>query len=213
MPADVARILAALVARTNGDRIGRREVPMKALTFSALTLGLLCNGALGGQPAPEPTPFEAFASKPSAQVQFTQQVGAIDSSDAKVKVTALVVDDIEHPTEQMRGVRFDLENNSARDQVYLDEGQLGVVRRQLGGMEKGLRFMDRDAAPYNVFGTQSCWMQKRPLRILCPDYYAGPDHSGLRLRSYGGPLFEFPDRKPSELAELIDRATAALEKR
>lgn len=128
-------------------------------------------------------------------------------------MTVLVVDDVEQPPEKMRGVRFDLENNSARDQVYLAEAELSVVKRELGWMEEGLRFLKSSgSAPYNVFGTQSCRMPKRPLRILCPDYYAGPDHSGLRLRSYGGPLFTFPDRKPSELAALIDRATVALEK-
>lgn len=186
---------------------------MKALTFSVLTLGLLCNGALGEQRPVEPTPFEAFASKPSARVLFTQQVGSIDSSDAKVKVTVLVVDDVEQPPEKMRGVRFDLENNSARDQVYLAEAELSVVKRELGWMNDGPSPVLRgDSAPYQVEGTQSCWMPKRPLRILCPDYYVGPDHSGLRLRSYGGPLFTFPDRKPSELAALIDRATVALEK-
>jgi hypothetical protein len=186
---------------------------MKVLSFSVFAFTALCNGALADQPPTEPTAFEAFATKPSARVLFTEHVGSIDSTDAKLKVTALVMDDVEHPAEKMRGVRFELENNTAQDQVYLDDTQLALAKREVATLEPGAELMKKNAdAPYRVMGTQSCWMPKRPQRILCPDFYMGPDHSGLRLGAYDGPNFSFPDRKPAELTALIERAIDALEK-
>jgi len=93
----------------------------------------------------------------------------------------------------------------------VDEAQLTLTKRELAGIEEGIpNLKNEDSAPYRVQGTQSCWMPDPPLRILCPDYYVGPDRSGLRLGALGGPGFEFPDRKPLELAVLIDRAIAEL---
>src|SRR5262245_59074332 len=99
--------------------IGRSEGLMKVSSFSVFAFTALCHAVLADQPRTEPTAFETFATKSSARVLFTEHVGSIDSTDAKLRVTALVVDDVERPTEKMSGVRFELENNTTQDQVYL----------------------------------------------------------------------------------------------
>ncbi len=41
----------------------------------------------------------------------------------------------------------------------------------------------------------------------------GQIEHGMTLAAYGGSGFDFPDRRPSELATLIERAIAGLESR
>lgn len=176
-----------------------------------MILGALGGVALAQRPAPEPTALELFAAKPDARVLFSKHVGSIVSSDGKVMITALIVENAQDPRKQMRGVRFDLQSNSAMDQVYLDETQLTSTKREVRLIEWGIeKNVIDDSVPYRVTGTESCWMPEPRVRILCPDYYVGPDWSGLRLRALGGPGFEFPDHKPSELVHLIDLAIAEL---
>ena len=187
---------------------------MKLLASAVVILGAASGLALAQAPAPEPTRFEAFISHPNARVRFVKHVGSIHSSDAIVRVAALIVEDIGQSASQMRGVRLALQNNTTADQVYLDEAQLTSVKKALAVIEQGIPALERgDGSPYRVQGTESCWTPDAPVRILCPDYYIGPDGSALRLRASGGPMFQFPNRRPSELIELIDRALAELQKR
>ena len=162
-----------------------------------------------------PTDFETFATTPQVHVIFSKQVGSIESSDAKATVTALVLADEQNPPAGMRGVRLDLESNSGHEQVYLDDSQLEKVRREVHLMESGIEtFAMKDTTtPYRVTGTESCWMPNPRVRILCPDYYIGPDWSGLRLRPLGSRGFEFPDHKPAELTKLFDAALTELRQR
>lgn len=183
---------------------------MRLLAFAILAV----HGAIAfaQRPAPEPTAFEAFAARSSAEPILARDVGFIESADAKVSVTALRLKDAEQLSQRMSGVRFDLENNAGVDQVYLDPEQVAALRRELAGIQSGIPMLEADgSAPYRVQGTGACWKPDPVVRILCPDYYVGPDRSGMRLAALGGRLFEFPDRKPSELIELIDRASEAIQ--
>lgn len=54
-------------------------------------------------------------------------------------------------------------------------------------------------------------MPARPMRILCPSYRIGPDWAGLILAVYGGRGFEYPERRPAELATLIGQAISRLD--
>ena len=145
-------------------------------------------------------------------IVFTQQIGSIESSDASVRISALIISDTAHPSEQMRGVRFTLESNAGLDHVFQDEAQLAAIRGDLAEIEAGIPELKANQnAPYRVQGTASCWMPPRPVCIMCPSYRVGPDWSGLTLGAYGGPDFAYPGRKPSELVELIDRAVIELQ--
>jgi len=185
---------------------------MKLFASAVLILISIATPAFAQSSAPEPTPFEAFALKPGVVIVFTQQVGSIESSDASVKISALIISDTANPSEQMRGVRFTVASNAALDHVFLDEAQLAAMKRDLVDIEAGIPELKANQnAPYQVQGTGSCWMPPRPVRIMCPSYRVGPDWSGLTLSAYGGPDFAYPGRKPSELVELIDRAVADLQ--
>jgi hypothetical protein len=184
---------------------------MKPTAFAVALLGILSNVVLAQSPAPKPTPLETYASNSGTRTLVSRDVGSLDSSDATVNVTVLVLEDSGEPASQMRGVRFDLRNNSAQDQVYLDEAQLTSVKKDLADIERGIPGLKRDdSAPYRVQGTQSCWRPYPAVRILCPAYYVGPDHSALRLGAYGTEGFAFPGRRPAELSDLIDRAIEEL---
>jgi hypothetical protein len=185
---------------------------MKQFIFAGLVLSAQISLAFAQTSTPVPTLFEEFAANTNAVVSFTQQIGAIDSSDSKAIVTALSVQDSASPSSQMRGVRIDLENNGGADHVYLDESQLTTLLQELAGIEAGIsRLVNESNAPYRVQGTASCWMPDPAFRILCPSYRVGPDWSGFTLAAFGGRTFALPDHVPSELTELIERAISELE--
>ena len=165
--------------------------------------------ALGTGPAPAPTDLEALSTTPGVEIVHTTLIGTIESTDAKLLVTVLVLRDTTNPPGEVRGLKFTLENNSALDHVFLDESQVGALQRDLAEIEAGIpELKSGGGAPYRVQGTASCWMPPRPIRILCPSYAVGPDWSGMTLGAYGGAGFAFPGHRPRELADLIDRALA-----
>ena len=166
--------------------------------------------AAGTSEAAEPTAFEAFVLRPGVAVEFSQAVGAIESEDARVEVTALVAADTADASKKMRGLKLSMTDNAGLDQVYLDESLLVTLQEDLAGIEGGIPELENSITPYRVQGTASCWMPARPQRILCPSYRVGPDWSGLMLSAYGSDGFEFPARRPAELAALIQRAIETL---
>jgi len=159
-----------------------------------------------------PTVFQAFAAQPSSIVTASQEIGLVDSSDAKVTITILIVEDTAAPGSQMHGVRFDLENNAGVDTVFLDRDQLASVREDLVDIEENVfRLENERGAPYNVHGTASCWRPEPAIRILCPSYRIGPDWAGFTLSAFGGWTFAFPNVNPFELRIVIDQAMAIFE--
>ena len=174
---------------------------------AVLVLASVPQLALGASPAPEPTDIEALSSRPGVEIVHAKPIGTIESTDAKVLVTVLVLRDTANPPGEVRGLKFTLENNSTLDHVYLDESQIAALQRDLAEVEAGIaELKSGDGAPYRVQGTASCWMPPRPIRILCPSYAVGPDWSGLTLGAYASSGFAFPGHRPRELGELIDRA-------
>lgn len=145
-------------------------------------------------------------------VEFTQSIGTLTGTDATVEVVALVAHDTAQPGERMRGVRMTMENNTGREQVYLDDAELAAAKNELAEIEGGVAEREAEpGAPYRVQGTARCWRPERPMRILCPSYRVGPDGSGLGLGVLGGSGFSLPGRKPSELGAPIGQAAAALD--
>ncbi len=84
---------------------------------SAITVAALCGFVLNvglAQVRPtlslQPTRLEAFAGQPTAKVTWSKQVGQIESHEARVIVTALMIKDAVQPPHQMCGIRLDLAN-------------------------------------------------------------------------------------------------------
>lgn len=184
---------------------------MKVLKSISVALLAYCAASLAQRPLPDATALEALALKPGARIVLEDEVGSMTSADARMIATALIVQDPGDVQKQLRGVRFDLESDAATDHVYLDEGQLAVLQRELGWIEDSLG-SPRPArvAPHHVEGTESCWIASPYVRILCPDYYTGPEKAVFRAGALCGPLFEFPGRKPADLLTLIDAARERL---
>lgn len=178
---------------------------------AALALALAATAA-AEEHAIAPTAFESFVADPNVIVEFEQWVGTIDSADAKVSVTALAAHDSAHPGRRMRGIRLTLLDNAGSDSVHLEPSQFTALARDLADVEQGKAVMrsQEPAAVWRVAGTASCWMPERPTRILCPSHRTGPDGSALLLGAYGGRSFTFPDRRPAELAALVNAAAGLL---
>ena len=183
------------------------------MTMFAFPLAVLASVsclASGASRASEPTDLDAFVAKPSVGIEFSQAIGTIESSDAKVEVTALVANDTADASQRMRGVRLSMKNSSGIDHVYVDESQLASVQADLADIKGGIAELTAgQGAPYRVQVTASCWMPAHPQRILCPSYRVGPDWSGITLGALGSSDFAFPSHRPAELAALIKRAIEA----
>lgn len=188
---------------------------MKRLA-SVVWLLLVASPPAFAQETPAPTQLEKLAIDPNTVTVVDRDVGGIDSTDAFMSVAVLSLEDRAHRQSRMRGVRFDLRHDAVADHVYLDETQLSLLRTEVELIDSTWRTTQRQSrgalAPGGTIaqGTASCWMPDPALRILCPSYRLGSDWSGLKVGAYGGPTFAFPDRYPSDLLELIDRAVAAL---
>jgi hypothetical protein len=164
-------------------------------------------------PSLQPTRLEAFAAQPTAQVTWSTEVGQIESSEARAIVTALVITDAAQPPHRMCGIRIDLANQRAKDQVYLGEAKPQAVKRALEEIEGEIATFRKEPAdsPYRYHGAAEFWHPQLKVHTLNAAYYIAPDSTGLSLSAYKGQEFRFPNHRPLELARLIDTATAELE--
>ena len=184
---------------------------MRSAATLATLCGLLLNlGLVQVKPKPslQPTRLETFAGQPAAQVTWSKELGQIESNEARVTVTALIIEDAGQPDHRMCGVRIDLANQGVRDQVYLEEAKLDAVRKALDEIENGLENFRKEPAssPYRYFGAAEFWHPHLKVHTLNAAYYIAPDSSGLSLSAYKDQQFRFPDRRPSEMAKLIGKA-------
>jgi hypothetical protein len=182
-----------------------------AAAVSALFCAFLLSTGLGaGHPVPalQPTSLEAFAADPVAEVTWSKPVGTIDSREAHVNVTAVVIEDTAKPPHRMRGVRIDLANAKATDQVYLDESRLEAVKNALDQIDSEIASFktEPEGAAYRYRGAAEFWHPDVRIHTLNAAYYIAPDSSGLSLSAYKGQEFRLPDHRPSELARAIVRA-------
>ena len=188
---------------------------MKNLSHALIAVVTIVHAGVASaapRPPAQPTALETFVTQPNVVLDLAEVVGTLDSKDASVAVDAVIASDTARPGERMKGLRFQLANNSVADQVYLDEAQVAKLLEDLAGIDDGIAELKAEGgAPYRVQGTGACWMPPRPMRILCPSYRVGPDWSGLQLAAYGGPGFDFPDERPATLAALIEQAVARLQ--
>jgi hypothetical protein len=131
----------------------------------------------------QPTQLEAFAGQATAQVTWSKEVGRIESAEARVVVTALVVKDEMQPRRRMRGIRIELAGPNATDRVYLAEPELEVVKKALEGIESGIDSFrnERGDAPLRYLGACELWQPRPTVHTLSAAYFIAPDSSGLSL--------------------------------
>jgi hypothetical protein len=156
----------------------------------------------------QPTPLEAFAGQPSARVTRSKEVGRIESAEARVVVTALVVEDAVKPPYRMSGIRMGLTNQNATDQVYLDKPKLEELKKALEEIERGIEDFrnEQGDAPLRYLGSCELWQPRPTVHTLSAAFYIAPNSSGLSLSAFKGQEFRFPNHRTSELAEAIGRA-------
>jgi hypothetical protein len=191
---------------------------MRPIVFAAALCSLFLN--LGtAQVSPtvslQPTKLEAFASQPDTRVKWSKEVGRIESAEARVVITVLVVENTAH-SRSVRGVRVDLFNSNTTDQVYLEEARLEPVKKALDQIDSEIVDFQKEAdegTRYRYRGAAEFWHPDQRIHTLNAAYYIAPDSSGLALSAYKAQGFRFPGHRPSELAASIGRAIEELTRR
>ncbi len=187
-----------------------------AVTVAALCGFLLNIGLAQVKPTPslQPTSLEAFAGQSTTQLTWSREVGQIESDKARVIITALIIEDAVHTPHRMCGIRIDLANQNARDQVYLEEAKLEAVRKALEEIESGIESFRKEPAssPYRYLGAAEFWHPHLKVHTLSAAYYIAPDSSGLSLSAYKGQQFRFPNHRLAELAKVIGMAMDELKR-
>ena len=154
-------------------------------------------------PSLQPTRLEAFAERPSAKITWSKVIGRLESQESRATITALIVEDRTSKPSVMRGIRVDLAHigatpscdwkytswrimcERANAAIYVEERRLEAVRN---GIKRGAAQL-RPMEFISRYGTN------------CP----GRASTGLIVCGY-----QFSDRKPRELAELLTRAIVEL---
>jgi hypothetical protein len=163
-------------------------------------------------PSLQPTPLEAFAGQPTALVTWSKEIGRIESAEARVVVTAFIVEDALQRPHRMSGIRIGLTNQNATDRVYLDEPKLEELKKALDEIERGIEDFrkERGDAPLRYLGACELRQPRPTVHTLSAAYYIAPNSSGLSLSAFKGQEFRFSNHRTSELAEAIGRAIAEL---
>jgi len=189
---------------------------MKSAIGLVALCGLLLNIGLGQvKPTPlQPSRLEEFVAHPTARVTWSKEVGQIESNEARVTITALMIEDAVHTPRRMCGIRLDLANQKASDQVYLETAKLEAVRRALEEIESGIETFRKEPAggPYRFLGADEFWHPHLKVHTLNAAYYVAPDSSGLSLSAYKDQGFRFPDHRPSEFRKVIGVAMGELQR-
>src|SRR5258705_7103759 len=190
---------------------------MRSAISAAALCGFLLNIGLAQiKPTPslQPTSLEAFAGQSTAQVTWSKEVGQIESNEACVVVIALIIEDAVHTPHRLCGIRIDLANQNARDQVYIEEAKLEAIRLALEEIESGIESFRKEPAssPYRYLGAAEFWHPHLEVHTLNAAYYIAPDSSGLSLSAYKGQQFRFPNHRLSELAKVIGIAMDELKR-
>ncbi len=199
---------------------------MMKLFFSLLLCASLFVKIAPGQdqaPSLQPTPLGAFAAFPATRVAWSKEVGRIDSSDAHLVVTAVLLEDTAQPPDRMRGVRIDLSSPDSMDKVYLGEETLGIYKNALDEIAReATRQRDRGSTRDNLtpggtsyVGAEVFWYADRIPRVhhLSAAHYFGPDSSGLYVHAFKGVGFRFPGQKASQLSLALGKAMQELKSR
>jgi hypothetical protein len=151
-------------------------------------------------PPPEPTPLEAFASRPTAIVAWANPVGRLESSDSRAIVTALALEDRDSE-ETMRGLRVDL--------VHLRPPQSCTLRfwshSVLCGRANAAIFFEEGVLPRVRDGVVR-GNAEHNLIISYRSRMRNTERIGLIIGGY-----QFADRERSELVTLIEQGISQLE--
>jgi hypothetical protein len=164
----------------------------------------------------QPTPLEAFARLPATHVDWSREVGRIDSTEARAIITALILADTAQPSDQMRGIRIDLSSRDSQDDVYLGEETLNAYKNALdeistyAAREHSQGTLRSGVTPGGTayLGARVFWYGDTcpSVHALDAAYYSAPHSSGLSLSAFKQAGFRFPDQDPSQLSAAIARA-------
>jgi hypothetical protein len=109
--------------------------------YCVLAFGLLLNVGVAQVTSPTASQLaamERFATQPTARVTWSKEVERIDGAQSQAVFTALIVEDREQTSRQVRGIRIDLTKQNVKDRVYVSEDFLERLIRALDEISEGM---------------------------------------------------------------------------
>jgi hypothetical protein len=184
---------------------------MRSVATAVTLCGLLLNVGLAQvkpKPSLQPTRLEAFAGLPTAHITWSKEVGRLEHPEARAVVTALVVENPQQPPYRRRGIRIELSNKMAKDQVYIEDTELAAVNKALDKIASEIEQFQNEPRSSPLMYLGSCELRQPypTVHSLDAAYYIARDSSGLSLSAFKAQEFRFPGFSPSQLAAAIASA-------
>lgn len=152
--------------------------------------------------------FERFASKPTAKITWSKEVGRIDTDQAHAVITAIVVEDATQTPGKMRGVRIDLSDGDLKDRLYTSEEYLDRLISALDEISMGAPFfLARVRSSNSCHGSGTFWLQ--PGHAFNASQCVFGNWSGLSVNN----SFRFTGLDPSPFASAIARGRDEVKRR
>ncbi|MEO8597341.1 MAG: hypothetical protein ABI759_28745 [Candidatus Solibacter sp.] len=186
------------------------------LRIATILLAMACGAwpQAGVQPGSEPSPMETFAARAGARTGWSSEIARVNRNGTRMVLTALILEDREHPPETMRGVRVDLTTAADQEQIYLDEE--AAARTQSALQEIVDMAARRGGPPPNgCFGAKAFWplydWPWNKYHELNADYCGSGDTAALVLSGRGSRRsFRIAGGDPADLAAQLGDAIAQL---
>ena len=161
-----------------------------------------------------PSAMEAFAKRHGVRTVWSSEIAQWRDDRTDLVITALALEDNTPSPRKLRGVRFDLSNGKAKDQIYLDEQATERTRSALEEIVAAV-------APSGIPGGNGCmgaaefwpgydwpWNKYHELNV---DFCGDSRNLALVLYARGKcGSFRFPNKYPADLSRILVSAMEQL---
>lgn len=178
-----------------------------------LLAGLFCALVAAGYAQPgavsEEDALQVFASRPTAQTAWSQEIDRIDVDGVHAVIGAIEMKDSTQRPSSMRGVRIDLTDASGEGHVYISDATLAAniqALQEISANSPRFRARRPTGEQMSCFGSGYFWM--RPDGAFVASECQTANSRFLAVR--GGRAFRFNGLDPQAFANALIRASEVL---
>jgi hypothetical protein len=199
---------------------------MRARSWWIVSLAMVSIVAgLSAQTARPRSPLEDYAAAPGTRVAWSAEAGRVDTPEARLTISAVVLANDSLTPGRMRGVRVDLQRltenmpdpfgrtwaAAPNDTIYIEDDWIARVRDAMREIEDTMGRQPPVATSRGLIGAREFWglytdvYASDPARRFNAAHYVWNGTAGVTVSG-----FWFQDRSPADIEVLLTSALAAL---